>query len=64
MNNIEKIKVENSDQHAPLIVLVIGESFNKYHSSLYGYELKTNPLLEKRIFNLIMVRIYDRAIFL
>ncbi len=25
------------------IVLVIGESFNKYHASLYGYELNTTP---------------------
>ncbi len=46
--NIDFIKVEKSDQKAPLIVLVIGESFNKYHSSLYGYNLKTNPLLEIR----------------
>lgn len=29
------------------LVLVIGESFIKKHSSLYGYPLKTNPLLEK-----------------
>ena len=28
------------------IVLIIGESFNKHHSSLYGYPLKTNPNLE------------------
>lgn len=27
------------------IVLVIGESENKHHMSLYGYERKTNPLL-------------------
>lgn len=49
--NIDLIKVEKADQKAPLIVLVIGESFNKYHSSLYGYDLKTNPLLEKRMEN-------------
>ena len=29
------------------IVLVIGESFSKYHSSLYGYSLSTNPKLSK-----------------
>lgn len=29
------------------VVLVIGESFQKYHSSLYGYELITNPKLSK-----------------
>lgn len=29
------------------IVLVIGESFTKWHSSLYGYDKHTNPLLGK-----------------
>lgn len=29
----------------PDIVLIIGESFNKYHSSLYGYPLPTSPRL-------------------
>lgn len=30
-----------------IIILVIGESFSKAHSSLYGYKLSTNPLLGK-----------------
>lgn len=30
------------------IVVVIGESFSTFHSSLYDYPLPTNPLLEKR----------------
>lgn len=34
-------------EDAPIIVLVIGESFNKYHSSLYGYSLPTSPHLEE-----------------
>lgn len=29
------------------IVVIIGESFNKHHSNLYGYPLITNPCLEK-----------------
>ncbi len=29
------------------IVIILGESFSKHHSSLYGYEKQTNPLLEK-----------------
>ena len=29
------------------IVVVIGESHSKFHSSLYGYPLPTNPLLEQ-----------------
>ena len=31
------------------IVIIIGESFSKYHSSLYGYEKRTNPLLENMV---------------
>ena len=31
------------------IVLVIGESFTKWHSSLYGYEKETNPLLGRMV---------------
>lgn len=27
------------------VVLIIGESFNKYHSNLYGYQLVTNPYM-------------------
>ena len=33
------------------IVLVIGESFIKSHSSIYGYSLKTNPILENELEN-------------
>lgn len=29
------------------LVIIIGESFSQSHSSLYGYQLKTNPLLEE-----------------
>ena len=37
--------------------IYIGESFNKYHSSLYGYDLKTNPLLEIRKENMFIMRV-------
>ena len=30
----------------PVVVLVIGESFDRLHSSLYGYSLQTSPLME------------------
>lgn len=33
---------------SPHIVLIIGESYNKYHSSLYGYEKQTTPLQQSR----------------
>ena len=31
------------------IILIIGESFSKHHSSLYGYSNKTNPRLQKQV---------------
>lgn len=31
------------------LILIIGESFSKHHSSLYGYEHHTNPKLEKQV---------------
>lgn len=38
---------ETTDQHPQNIILIIGESFARNHSSLYGYEKKTNPELER-----------------
>lgn len=41
--------VEATDSlHPKQIVVIIGESFARSHSSLYGYERTTNPLLEKK----------------
>ena len=37
------------------IILILGESFNKHHSSLYGYTLQTNSALEKEIDNLYVM---------
>ena len=39
-----KVRSVQADKQA--IVLVIGEAFSKHHSSLYGYEKRTNPSLE------------------
>ena len=46
---IDKIKIysNTSKHHSPTIVFVVGESFNKHRSSLYGYSLPTNPLLSQ-----------------
>lgn len=55
---LDDIKIEKGtcNSKSPVIVLVIGESFNKYHSSLYGYSLPTSPKLceEKRQHNLLV----------
>lgn len=39
--------VDSCSHTCPTIVLIIGESFIKRHSSLYGYNKRTNPLLEE-----------------
>ena len=33
---------------SPHIVLIIGESYNKHHSQLYGYDRETTPLQLER----------------
>ena len=40
----EKIQVDSCCYRVPNIVLVIGESYNKYHSQLYGYQMPTTPM--------------------
>lgn len=43
-----QVNIVSKDQ-PPLIIWIIGESFTRHHSSLYGYEKTTNPLLQKRV---------------
>jgi len=40
----KNIQIKGCRFKSPNIVLIIGETFNKNHSSLYGYGLNTNPL--------------------
>lgn len=39
-------KIKKNNLQPENIVIIIGESFSKSHSSLYGYHMQTNPLLE------------------
>lgn len=39
----EKILIDSCNYRVPNIVLIIGESYNKYHSQLYGYPMPTTP---------------------
>ena len=39
----QKIHVDSCSFRVPNIVLVIGESYNKHHSQLYGYDKPTTP---------------------
>lgn len=41
----ENIVIDSVDREPKNIVVIIGESFNRHHSSLYGYPLETNPKL-------------------
>ena len=68
-NDIDKIreaisKIEITSQpeieSAPTIVFVIGESFNKNHCELYGYEKNTCPNLSKEN-SLGNLTVFDRA---
>lgn len=44
-----KITCSKPTNYINKIIIVIGESFTPYHSSLYGYNKETNPLLHKRV---------------
>ena len=39
----EHIYIDSCGFRTPTIVLIIGESYNKYHSQLYGYDKATSP---------------------
>lgn len=43
IDGIEEAKVDSCSFTSPNIVLVIGESYNRSHSQLYGYEKMTSP---------------------
>lgn len=48
INNIENVTVDSCSYRSPNIVLIIGESYNRHHSGLYGYDQNTTPLQKKR----------------
>lgn len=55
VNTMSEISGVSSDSVSGNIILILGESFNKHHSSLYGYTLQTNSALEKEIDNLYVM---------
>jgi len=44
----DKVTVDSCSFRSPDIVLIIGESYNKHHSQLYGYDKKTTPRQARR----------------
>ena len=47
LSHFKTIKVDNCEFISPNIVLIIGESYNKHHSQLYGYQMPTTPFQMK-----------------
>lgn len=45
--NIDKIQVDSCSYRSKTIVLIIGESYNRNHSQLYGYDIKNTPRQQK-----------------
>lgn len=49
LNNFESLtkdlKVTSMDNNSATYIFIIGESFTKHHSSLYGYPRETNPYM-------------------
>lgn len=44
----DRVAVDSCSFRSPDIVLIIGESYNKYHSQLYGYDKPTTPRQVRR----------------
>lgn len=57
--NMRDIEVAPTDTGVPLIILIIGESHNKHHSSLYGYSLPTTPWQDSARQQGLMVAMQD-----
>ena len=43
IQTIDNAKIDSCSFISPNIILIIGESYNKHHSQLYGYTLPTTP---------------------
>lgn len=48
VDNIDKAQVDSCSYRSKNIVLIIGESYNRHHASLYGYGMPTTPRQEDR----------------
>lgn len=55
----EHVSVDSCTFRSPTIVLIIGESYNKYHSQLYGYDKPTSPRQLERMKNDRLVAFND-----
>lgn len=47
ISGIDKVKVDSCSYKSPTIVLIIGESYSRHHSAMYGYTMPTTPRQQK-----------------
>lgn len=57
--NMRTLRVDSCRFSCPNIVLLIGESYNKRHASLYGYGLPTTPYMDRFAGNRVLVSFSD-----
>lgn len=48
VDNIDNVRVDSCSAMSKNIVLIIGESYNRHHAQLYGYDKKTTPMQQRR----------------
>ncbi len=48
VRNIDKAVVDSCSYRSKNIVLIIGESFNRHHAGMYGYDKNTTPRQQER----------------
>lgn len=46
--SVNNVKIDSCSFKSPNIILIIGESYNRHHSQLFGYDKKTTPRQVKR----------------
>ena len=59
LTTTEKVQVDSCDFRSPQIVLIIGESYNKHRSQLYGYDKATTPRQLKRMQDSTLIAFTD-----
>ena len=57
--NMQHLNIGNKSNGVPYIVLVVGESYNKHHSAVYGYSLPTTPFQTQCLKDGTMVAMTD-----
>ncbi len=59
LTTTKKVQVDSCDFRCPQIVLIIGESYNKHRSQLYGYDKPTTPCQLKHMQDSTLIAFTD-----